>query len=109
MIMDGKLTRCFFTLVLALGAAQAHAIPQLRLTTNTGATVTVTDGGAGDSSATDGLVVFMGALGDWNVNVTTGISRPIIGSELVPMLDLNSLNVTSNSGPAGSIKLELTD
>jgi len=107
--MDSKITRTFFTLAALVVAAQAHAIPQLRLTTSSGASVIVTDGGANDSSAIDGLVLFAGALGDWNINVTTGVSRPVLGSELLPMLDLNSFNMTSSNGTAGSITLELTD
>lgn len=107
--MDGKRIRIIVTLAFALGAvAQAHAIPQLRLTTSTGATVTVVDEGLGDSGAgVAGLVIYNGALGDWNINVTTGVSRPALGSELLPILDLASFNMTS--GAAGSITLELTD
>jgi len=94
---------------LLLGVVtQANAIPMLRLTTNTGATVTVADGGLGDSSALAGLVLFNGPLGDWNINVTTGMSKPVAGSAEQPLLDLNSINMSS-SGPAGSITLELTD
>jgi hypothetical protein len=96
-------------LVLVFGVlARAHAVPMLRLTTSTGATVTVTDGGANDSSSLDGLVLFNGPLGDWNINVTTGLSKPALGSDLAPILDLNSLNMTS-SGPAGTITLEFTE
>ena len=97
------------TVALACGLlTQANAVPMLRLTTSTGATVTVTDGGANDSSSVDGLVLFNGPLGDWTINVTTGLSKPALGSDIVPILDLNSLNMTS-SGPAGTITLEFTE
>ena len=94
---------------LSLGLlSQANAVPQLRLTTSTGATVTVVDGDDNDSAAEVGLVVYNGPLGHWSINVTTGVSKPAAGSELIPMLDLNSLDMSS-SGAAGSITLELTD
>ena len=96
-------------LALVFGVlAQANAVPMLRLTTSTGATATVIDGGANDSSSLDGLVLFNGPLGNWTINVTTGLSKPALGSDLVPILDLVSFNMTS-SGPAGTIWLEFTE
>jgi len=96
------------TLVLLFYAVpQAHAIPILRLTADTGETVTVVDGGAGDLSGASGSVVFLGSLGSWSLNVTTGLSKPLIGSADEPMLDLNSVNATS--GGAGTLTIELTD
>lgn len=95
------------TLILLLGAAtQAQAIPMLRLTTDTGS-VTVIDGAANDANAVDGAVVFLGELDGWTVNVTTGLSKPLIGSDIEPSLDLNSVNV--NSTGAGNLRIELTD
>lgn len=97
------------TAAMLLGlVAQANAVPMLRLTTSTGATITVSDGDANDASSDNGLVTFNGPLGDWKVNVTTGMSKPAFGSAAEPMLDLMSLNMQSN-GVAGNITLELTD
>ncbi len=53
-------------------------------------------------------MLFNGPLGDWTINVTTGLSKPALGDALTPILDLNSLNMTS-SGPAGTITLEFTE
>jgi hypothetical protein len=56
----------------------------------------VVDNGAGDSSPLVGVVTFNGTIGtDWIVNVTTGISKPVIGSAGAPQIDLNSVNVSS--------------
>ena len=61
---------------------------------------------AADGSAGDGLVTFMGAVGSFIVNVTTGISKPIIGAPDKARIDLNSVNV---SGAAGHLEIMLTD
>ena len=61
---------------------------------------------AADSSAGDGFITFNGAVGAFSVNVTTGISKPIIGSASVARIDLNSVNV---SGAAGDLEIMLTD
>jgi len=86
--------------------APAEAVPILRLTSSAGGSVTITDGGAGDANAAAGAVTFIGSLAGWTVNVTTGLSKPIIGSTIFPKLDLNSVNV---SGGSGTITIELTD
>ncbi len=46
----------------------------------------------------DGLVSYNGAVPGFAVNVTTGLSNPILGSATAPQLDLNSINVTSFGG-----------
>ena len=95
--------------IAALGvgavAVDANANLILRLS-NGGDSVTVHDGGVGDINLVDGAVVFMGSLDGWSVNITTGLSDPLIGSKLWPHLDLNSVNV---SGGNGTLKIELTD
>jgi hypothetical protein len=107
--MRMPILRTLLASALVLGvAASAHAIPILRLTSSGGATQTVTDGGAGDVNATEGAVVFVSALGaEWIVNVTTGLSKPLLGSAGAPELDLNSVNLSSASG--GWLDVELTD
>lgn len=96
--------------VLSFGLiSHADAIPMLRLTTSDGASVTVTDGGAGDlSGAADGVVIFSGGLGNWLWNIASGFSKPALGSAIAPQLDLNSVNLSS-SGGAGTVNIWLTD
>jgi hypothetical protein len=63
--------------------------------------VTIEDNGAGDINPMLGVITFNQSLGNWIVNVTTGITKPVLGTNEIPRLDLNSVNVTSSgSGPA---------
>jgi hypothetical protein len=106
--MDSNLFRGALALALTLGVAtQAHAIPQLRLQSSAGANISVTDGGLGDVNSDAGAVTFMGPLAGWNMNITSGLSLPFLGSTLQPELDLFSLNATSSAG--GTLNVWLTD
>ena len=89
-------------------SVSAHAVPQLRLSDGIN-TVTVTDGGAGDINPLAGVVVFNGAIGDFSVNVTTGITKPLLGSPTDPVLDLNSIDVTGAAGGVLTIEFTETD
>jgi hypothetical protein len=77
----------------------AHAGLILTLEDGAGNTASVSDDDG------DGLVQFIGALGTWTVNATTGITNPLIGSEHSDEIDLNSVNV---SGGSGSLYITLT-
>lgn len=86
---------------LLLGITPAHATFMLSLESG-GMTEAVED------SDGDGLLSFNGSLATstWFVNVTTGISKPILGTEKVAKLDLNSIDV---SGSAGTLQISLVD
>jgi len=76
------------------------------LDTNT--SVQIIDNGVGDTNTTLGLISFIGAVGSsFGVNVTTGISKPLIGDSQFASLDLSSVNVTT--ALAGSLQISLTD
>ena len=107
--MRTPLIRTLLASALALGVAtSAHALPILRLTTSGGATQTLADGDAADVNTTAGAVTFVSLLdAQWIVNVTTGLSKPLLGSPGAPELDLNSVNVSSAGG--GWLDIELTD
>lgn len=75
---------------LALGAP----VPALQLT-NGAVTVTITDQGAGDMNSVVGAVTFVGAVGVFTVNVTTGLDPDILGPA---QLDLNSVDVAGAGG-----------
>jgi hypothetical protein len=98
-------------LALTLSASSpAEAGMVLRLNDGAGNTATVGDGLAGDANGAAGAITFIGSLGGttvWTVNVTTGISDPILGSATQPHMDLNSVNVSS--GGAGTLIIDLTD
>jgi hypothetical protein len=98
-------------LTLTLGitgmASSAQAIQMLRLDDGQGHSVTITDGGAGDFNSAEGAITYIGGVGNFFLNVTTGLSKPQIGSALFPMMDLSSLDVSSSSG--GTLTLTNTD
>src|SRR3954462_6832001 len=94
--------RSVIALGLALGLlGQAEATPQLRLTSGS-SSVTVADGDA------DGVVSFSGAIGNWWLNMTNGVSKPAFGSESAPWLDLFSMTA-STAGAASTLTIMLTD
>lgn len=80
---------------------QVSAIPTLMLSDGT-TTVTIVDGDLVgpqvDANGTDGAVTFIGAVGAWNVNVTTGLTNPVLGSLSRPHMDLSSVNVSGGGG-----------
>jgi len=59
-----------------------------------------------DNAPVVGTINYNGSVGIFNVNVTTGVSKPLIGGPQIAKLDLNSVNV---SGGAGTLKIMLTD
>jgi len=90
------------TLTLSLISA-AHALT-LRLS-GYGGTTTINDGDPGDTCPTPGCVGFTGPLGDFIVNITTGIS----GSPSTASLLLSSLDVFSPGPNPDTLTIELTD
>jgi len=91
-----------------LGALPAaHAVPTLRLTTETGATITCADGAACDVNSLAGAVTFVGSVGDFSLNVTSGLSKPFLTNGQ-PLMDLNSLNATTTGGQH-RLTIELSD
>lgn len=95
-------------LVLLAGAVPTDAVPMLRLTVDGVVGLPVSDGGAGDANPVVGAVTLMGAAGAFSVNVSTGISKPVLGIAASPSMDLNSVDVSSLSGPHQLI-LEFSD
>ena len=67
--------------------------------TDSGLVTTVADSGIGE----DGVISFNGSVGNFLVNVVTGVSDPLIGPGDI---DLNSINV---SGASGALRIGLTD
>jgi hypothetical protein len=68
--------------------------------------VLIYDNGPGDNNSTVGIIAFSGSTPNFTVNVSTGISKPVIGGPMDPILDLNSVNVSTG---AGSLIITLTD
>jgi hypothetical protein len=74
---------------LALGAHSAGAVATLSLSADGAAAVVCADGDACDANPLAGAVTFVGAVGAYILNVTTGQGR---GFTPVFLMDLNSVN-----------------
>jgi hypothetical protein len=75
----------------------AHAVPSLRITDGMN-TVTIADSGSGDLNPFEGAVSYIGSLGNFFLNVSTGISKPLLGSAARPFLELNSVDISGKPG-----------
>lgn len=82
----------------------AYAVPTLRLTS--GASFTIADQSALDFNPAVGVVTFIGTVGVFNINVSTGLTKPASGSAVTPYMDLNSIN---SSTAGGTISIEWTE
>ena len=91
---------------LLLAAGQAWAAPILTLSDGIN-TLTVIDGGANDASGVAGAVTFIGSIGNFFLNVTTGVSKPLLGSAAWPNMDLSDISVSSNGG--GTLTITFSD
>ena len=89
--------------VTAMTATKADAAAMLRLTQGVN-TVTITDNLPGDSNGALGVITWIGTLGVFTVNVTTGITKPVFGED--PHMDLSSVDVSTG---AGTLVIEFTD
>ncbi|MBK1670954.1 hypothetical protein CKO28_23365 [Rhodovibrio sodomensis] len=86
---------------------QAWALPTLELSSGA-TTLTIADGDALDSNALAGAVTFIGTVGNFFLNVSTGATKPTLGSAAFPDIDLNSVNSSSAAGTL-TIKFSETD
>jgi hypothetical protein len=97
-------------------ASPAQAVFQLQLeafdavTGMRTANVVVTDDMAGDlANPMPGQIVFSGVVGQFTINVTTGVSQPIlpVSGNAFAEMDLN--NITINTNGPGILRITLAD
>jgi hypothetical protein len=77
-----------------------------------GLEVKVTDGvttGTGNDLGTPGFAAFSGIIGNFNVVITEGIGFPAVGSPSQPILDLTTVDLTSDSGGTLTVSVSETD
>ncbi len=88
---------------------QAHAVAVLTLDNPaTGIIdITVTDGGVGDLNPAAGAITFSGAVGNFTINVTTGITKPAMGSASDVQMDLNDISIAAAGG--GTLNILFSD
>ena len=94
-----------FGTALGLLLLSSTASATIQLTLQSGSTtIVVNDGGANDSNSGVGIITYIGAVGHWNFNVTTGYSgsNPIIG-----LTSFNNLNTLPGTG-ADALTLEFS-
>ena len=96
-------------LAVLLVAGSASAIPIITLDDGINPVVTIKDDEIDDLGVSPGVVVFNGSIGNFIVNVTTGITKPVLGSEADPQLHLNSVNVSNVSGATGSLTITFSE
>lgn len=101
--MNRALLTAAATVAVSLGAAQpGHATLMLEISDGT-TTQALSDLG------NTGIITFDSAIGAFSTNVTTAISKPIIGSAQQPDLDLNSVDVTNRASNGGTLTIQVTD
>ena len=93
--------------ICLLSSVPAHAVSIKLFEENSGALVVVTDNGVGDLNPMVGAVVFTGPVGNVILDLTTGLSKPLIGNSNSAMLTLTQLAVTAMQ-PA-RLTVSLTD
>lgn len=90
---------------IALAAQSAGAVATLGFSTDGGTTYTYcADGAACDANAVAGVVTFVGAVGVFAVNVTTGLGQ---GANPTFLIDLNSVDTTTTGG--GTLDIVFSD
>jgi hypothetical protein len=113
--LDGENFMVRFLLAAAVAAATlfaaaspADAAFRLRVESGTtaGPGVVITDNGTGDLNSSVGAIVYSGAISQFTLNVTTGVTTPyLIAPGFYDAMDLS--NVTINSSGAGTLRLIL--
>ncbi len=96
--------------VLLATALSSTAALQIRITDASpgGTNITVTDQGPEDFNLSVGAVSYSGPIGaNWIATLSTGTSKPLLGSAAAPRVDLQTFNVSSAAG--GTLIIELTD
>ncbi len=77
----------------------------LRVTDGVNAPITITDNGAGDSAPAVGHLNYANPnYFGWNILVSSGVTKPIVGSSTSPALDL-SYQIIRNAGSQGTLTI----
>ena len=101
----------FVLLAAAILAAASNAPAALRLRVSDGTvpgTKIIQDQDVDDMDPQVGVVMYSGSVGaTWTLTLSSGLSKPLLGSAALPRLDLNTANASSGAG--GTLTIEMTD
>jgi hypothetical protein len=99
--MKLKRNAAILSVALALAVASvSQATPMLRVSDGV-TTITIADGAGTDLNLAVGAVTFSGAINGWSILVTSGATKPVLGSATDPHLDL-TWQVTHTSSAGGA-------
>lgn len=76
----------------------ASAIPTLTLNDGVNPINVIVDGSVADVNPLAGAVSWIGSIGVWNLNVSTGLTKPLLGSPSSPQMDLNTIETSTGAG-----------
>jgi hypothetical protein len=97
----------FFVVLSMLLADVARAAGlTMQLQVGAGAPVTVQDNGPDDTEPQVGAIAFVGPVGGYQVSVFVGLSKPVIGSPVKAMMDLDA---SVFGGTSDLLTVKLTD
>jgi hypothetical protein len=89
----------FFSIFIFLTSQSAHATATLKLSDGTNSILVADQDPLLDLNSNPGVVKYVGSLGFFNINLTTGSTYPNLGSLSYPVLNLKDVNITAtNSG-----------
>jgi hypothetical protein len=92
-------------ITVASCAVSAYAVPTLTIFDGS-TTITITDGGSGDSCPDLGCVTWIGTIGVWNINVDTGLTKPATGDPNNLEMDLSFV---AHSTATGNLSVTWSD
>ncbi len=78
-------------------SANGFAIPSLRISDGF-TTITIADGDAQDVNPAAGAVSWIGSIGVWDVNSITGVTKPVLGYNDLPTMNLGFLDTSTGAG-----------
>ena len=93
-----------FILAIVAGTPNIYADTVIIQLSDGTTTKTICDGCTGDGNSHNGVVTFVGSIGQWNIDVTTGTGSSVLGPG---RLDLNSVN-TASLGTNSTLTIMLT-
>jgi hypothetical protein len=93
-----------------LASASSAQAATIKLTDGNGTVVTVADDGVGDSALGLGSINYVGnaVFGNWNILITTGVTKPAFGSATSPAADL-AITANKTGGGASSLYILFSD